>query len=229
MMQVDWNALSAPLQTLIVRTLLIHLPAMSCRETIVAVWSLGKLGLSFRDLNRLAAAGSADQADPTDKAEQEDSSNLLAEAPHSASAEESPASASVAVSVSADSPRLQLLARLRSEMLGKLEAVTPQMTLFDSESLLLALGLMEVRVNNQFIVLSVSFICTQTEILCCVHLLYAMVDSIRTAPFLLLQWIAEAAAGSVAPHEHLQPSQCAVGPSEDQGGGAHFNCSGQWN
>lgn len=38
--------------------MLVYLPTMSCRETIVAVWSLGKLDVSFKELNKLTATTS---------------------------------------------------------------------------------------------------------------------------------------------------------------------------
>ena len=48
--QASWSTFGAPLQTSILNTLLWRLPGMNCRETIISVWALGKLGVSYRHL-----------------------------------------------------------------------------------------------------------------------------------------------------------------------------------
>lgn len=131
---MNWDDLSPNLQTAIVRTMLLHLPAMSCRETIVSVWSLGKLGVSFKELNKITATEAATTGTSAEGDAISSSTALTGGITDT----------NIYIGSDANTDTNTATSDLRAGMLSKLEVVAPQMTVFDSESLLLALGLMEV-------------------------------------------------------------------------------------
>jgi hypothetical protein len=154
LLQVEWGSMTPGLQALLLRTLLLHLPFLSCRETVVAVWSLGKANFSYRPaLNREVAA--AQRTSPAARslsalgatAVEPRPAGMRNDSPggRQAEGEEEQADASADERDHAASlPMLQLQIRFHRELAAKLEQILPAMSLFDTESLLVGLGLMEV-------------------------------------------------------------------------------------
>lgn len=123
---MPWNSLEPSLQALTLRTLLLHLPHLNCRETVIALWSLGKMRFSYRrGLSRALGATALAAADQPHRSES------------AAAGERGLASA-----------MSQLEQRFHREVAAKLGEVAPRMSPFDTESLLVGLGHMEVSAHT---------------------------------------------------------------------------------